>query len=217
MTSGGPLSRDQLEQAFRLLAAQLAREGVVGEVYVFGGAAMVLAYKAREATRDVDALFEPREKIHTAAVEVAESLGLPPWWLNDQATSYLARVRDEAASVLADYPNLRVSAISPEHLLAMKALAARSYADLDDIRSLATWLGLTRVEQVVALCAQVYPDEPLSDRARLAVEDVLEGALERDPSTETLAGQPLPPRSWDHERSETRDPGRGGDGPGLSV
>ena len=31
------------------------------KIYVFGAAAMVLAYKAREATRAVDALFEPRE------------------------------------------------------------------------------------------------------------------------------------------------------------
>lgn len=44
---------------------------------------MVLGYRARFATRDVDALFEPRERIHRAALEVAEEMGLPRWWLND--------------------------------------------------------------------------------------------------------------------------------------
>ena len=91
------IDKGQLEEAFRRLAVALGRNGTVGDIYIFGGAAMVLAYQARSATRDVDALFEPREKIHRAAVEVADQLGLPRWWLNDQATAYLPRVQDEKA------------------------------------------------------------------------------------------------------------------------
>ena len=177
----GPISRQQLHDAFRHLAGRLAEQGIVGDVYVFGGAAIVLAYNGREATRDVDAVFEPREKIHEAAVEVAERLGLPRWWLNDQATSYLSRLRDENAAMIVDYPNLRVTAISPEHLLAMKALAARRYADMDDIALLAARLGLATVEEVEAVCESVYPDEPLSDRARLVVSDVMK-RVERERS-----------------------------------
>ncbi len=134
---------------------------------------MVLAYKAREATRDVDALFEPREKVHRAAIRVAEAMDLPPWWLNDQATSYLPRGTHEGAVSVFDHPNLRVSAASAEHLMAMKALAARTYADLDDIALLLRELELTEVAQVEALCLRIFPDEPLSERARLVVEDVL--------------------------------------------
>lgn len=79
------------------MAELLERDGTVGEIYIFGGAAMVHGYRARYATRDVDALFEPREKIHRAAVEVAEEMGLPRWWLHDQATVYLPRAGDEEA------------------------------------------------------------------------------------------------------------------------
>lgn len=157
---------------------------------------MVLAYQARAATRDVDALFEPREKVHRAAVRVAARLGLPNWWLNDQATSYLPRTTDDGARSIFDHPNLRVTVVSPEHLLAMKALAARRYADVDDVTSLCDRLGITEVEQVEALCARVYPGEPLGERARLVVEDVLE----------RLARQRLIDRS--------RETGR--EGPGLS-
>ena len=39
------------------LAQNIARRGVVGEVHVFGGAAMALAFHSRLATRDVDAIF----------------------------------------------------------------------------------------------------------------------------------------------------------------
>jgi hypothetical protein len=202
----GPLiDRSQLEEAFHQLAEQLRRDNVVGDIYIFGGAAMVVAYKARQATRDVDALFEPREKVHRAAVKVAEQLGLPRWWLNDQATSYLSRVPDDNAPVIFDHPNLRVSAVSPDHLLAMKALAARAYADLDDIALLSERLGITDLRQIEAICARIYPEEPLSDRARLVIEDVLEKMAQR-----------LRPRQ---ERGQDHDPGlrQGPEGPGLSL
>jgi hypothetical protein len=50
---------DSLLQAFALVAAQLERKGVVGQVHVVGGAAKLLAYHSRVTTRDVDALFRP--------------------------------------------------------------------------------------------------------------------------------------------------------------
>jgi hypothetical protein len=174
----------------------LERDGTVGDIYIFGGAAMVLAYQAREATRDVDALFEPREKVHQAALLVAEELGLPRWWLNDQATVYLPRTPDERARLVFDHSNLRVTVVSPTHLLAMKALAARSYADIDDITLLCDRLGVTKLSEVEAICARVYPNEPLSSRARIVVEDIVQ-QLERQ-------------RSIEKERSHDRE------GPGLT-
>jgi hypothetical protein len=49
-----------------------------------------------------------------------------------------------------DHPGLRVFAASPEHLLAMKALAARP-RDAQDIRQLAEVLDLHTVPEVFAL------------------------------------------------------------------
>lgn len=167
------IDKSQLLDAFRRLAVELERDGTVGEIYVFGGAAMVLAYHARQATRDVDALFEPREKVHRAAVHVAEELGLPQWWLNDQATPYLPRGNDERARLIFDHPNLRVTAVSITHILAMKALAARTYADVDDIKLLCDRLGVRSIAEVEDICARIFPDEPLSERARIVVEDIV--------------------------------------------
>ena len=56
---------------------------------MFGGAAMALAYDSRRATRDVDALFKPHGIVHDEALAVAAELGLPRWWLNEQASSYV--------------------------------------------------------------------------------------------------------------------------------
>lgn len=56
----------------------------------------------------------------------------------------------------------------------MKALAGRRFADRDDLATLIRALGLTSVGQVAKICARVFPEEPLSDRARLLVEDVVD-------------------------------------------
>ncbi|MFZ9954445.1 MAG: hypothetical protein ACO3GH_07605 [Ilumatobacteraceae bacterium] len=65
------LDRATLRRAFLMLAERLERRNVVGEIHVFGGAAMVLAFDARAATRDVDALFLPDSAVRDAAREVA--------------------------------------------------------------------------------------------------------------------------------------------------
>jgi len=51
------LDRESIIEAFRRLGSRLARRGTVADIYVFGGAAMALAYDSRRATRDIDAIF----------------------------------------------------------------------------------------------------------------------------------------------------------------
>src|SRR5262249_5420517 len=99
------------------------------------------------------------------------SLGLPRWWLNEQASVYVAPGGDPAAPRVFDHPGLRVSAASPEHLLAMKVLAARE-PDAEDLRFRIRHLGLPSVAGVLALCAEVFPDEEVPPRARLLLEDI---------------------------------------------
>ncbi len=175
MTAAGEplLDRSQIQELFRQLADRLQKRGVVGELYVIGGAAMALAYDARRATRDIAAVFERHGVVHEEALALAEEVGLPRWWLNDQASVYVASGGDAEAPRSFDHPNLRVMTASPEHLLAMKAIAARR-RDLGDLRLLADRLGLTSSDQVLDLCRRVFPDEDLPDRARLLLEDLFE-------------------------------------------
>lgn len=173
MSSNEPLlDRGLIEEAFRRLGDRLARRGVVADVYVFGGAAMALAYDARRATRDIDAVFKPHGVVVDEARAVARELGLPPWWLNEQASVYVAPGGDARAPRVFDHPGLRVSAASPEHLLAMKVLAARR-RDADDIRLLVRHLRLSSIDDVLALCQDVFPDEEVPKRALLVLEDAL--------------------------------------------
>lgn len=66
--------------------------------------------------------------------------------------------------------DLRVMTTPPEHLLAMKVRAAR---DADDIRLLLDTLQLHTINDVIEVVQRYFPDEPLSDRSRLLVEDLL--------------------------------------------
>lgn len=166
------LDRAAIREAFTRLGNRLAARGVVADVYVIGGAAMALAYDARRSTRDIDAVFQPHGIVAEEARRVAGELGLPSWWLNEQASVYVARGGDPAAPHVFDHPGLRVSAASPEHLLAMKVLAARR-RDAEDIAYLVKHLGLVSVSAVLEVCAAVFPDEPIPDRARLVLEDLL--------------------------------------------
>jgi hypothetical protein len=102
------LDRAMIEDAFRRLGDRLARRGVVADIYVFGGAAMTLAYDARRATRDIDAVFQPHGVVLDEARAVADELGFPRWWLNEQASVYVAPGGDKDAPRVFDHPALRV-------------------------------------------------------------------------------------------------------------
>jgi hypothetical protein len=80
------LDRAQIERAFTALGDRLLQRGVVADVFIVGGAAMALAY---DATRDVDSLFVPHGVVLEEARNVAQDLGLPAWWLNEQASVYI--------------------------------------------------------------------------------------------------------------------------------
>ena len=178
------LGRDVLLRAFEMLAERLERRGVVGEIHVFGGAAMVLAFDARAATRDVDALFEPDGHIIDAAREVAEALKLPRSWLNNQASSYVSGRAGRGTPVF-DHANLRVMTTPPEHLLAMKVRAARAVRDANDVKILLRHHDITRIDEVVEIVERYFPDYPMSDRSRQFVEDIFD---QREGTTTTPVG-----------------------------
>jgi len=56
----------------------------------------------------------------------------------------------------------------------MKAIAGRRYADQEDLSVLVAMLGLSTVDEVELITSRVFPDEPLTDRSRLLLVDVLD-------------------------------------------
>jgi hypothetical protein len=69
-------TRARIIAALEALGDELTGQGIRGQVFIVGGAAMALAYSTRRVTRDIDAVFEPKTAIYRAAERVAERLEL---------------------------------------------------------------------------------------------------------------------------------------------
>jgi hypothetical protein len=164
------MDRAQILEALTALAGELDRRGVSGEMYVVGGAAIALAFDGRRATRDIDAVFEPKAVVYEAAESVALELGLPAGWLNDAVKGFLAG-EDPAAAPVLDLPGLRCLTASPEILLALKVLAHRVGEDEHDVRLLARELGLKDAAEVLAVAERAFGDR-LDPAARFFVEEL---------------------------------------------
>ena len=68
------LTSEVLRGALADLDRRLHRRRLTADVFVFGGAAMVLGFDARPATRDVDAVWQPHSAVLEEAWNVAEAL-----------------------------------------------------------------------------------------------------------------------------------------------
>ncbi|MEX1116475.1 MAG: DUF6036 family nucleotidyltransferase [Akkermansiaceae bacterium] len=167
------MDREEIELLLRRLSELLARRGVVGEIALYGGAAMVLAHRARLSTKDVDAVFVPKQEVYQAAAEVAAACHAEEDWLNDAVKGFLSD-RNET-SLLTDLPGLKVFVASPEYLLAMKCLSMRlgkEETDLEDVRFLMDHLDLREAKDVLDLVSRYYPEDRIQPKTRFAVEEI---------------------------------------------
>ena len=170
------LRKIDIDRLFRLLDGELRAAGAIGELYVVGGAVMCLALDAREATRDVDAIFKPARLIREAAARVASRAGAPETWLNDAVKAFLSPKGDFEPYLELD--NLRVYTAEPHYLLAMKCAAMRlgeEFHDLDDVRYLLRHLDISSAEEALAVVTRYFDADLLPPKTRLALEDLLPG------------------------------------------
>jgi hypothetical protein len=165
-----------IRRLLELLGEELAASGVEGELYLVGGAVMCLAFDARPATRDVNALFRPTREVREAAARVADRAGVPRGWLNDAVKGF---IDDRGAfDPFLELPNLRVFIARPEYLLAMKCASMRlaeEFRDVDDVRYLLRYLNITSVDQALEIVTQYVDEDRLVPKTRLALEELLSG------------------------------------------
>jgi hypothetical protein len=149
------LNKLDIENALLKLNEALAKKELKGEVCLYGGAVLCLAYNARPSTKDVDAIFHPSSELRELIARVGEDLNLGPHWLNDGVKGFVV---EHPRKILFQMSHLQVYVPEPEYLLAMKVLAARADTnDADDVRFLIKKVGLTHPEQVFKILEQYYP------------------------------------------------------------
>ncbi|MCC7307341.1 MAG: hypothetical protein IT173_07235 [Acidobacteria bacterium] len=154
------MTADEIKQYLCELNDELALKDIKGEISLFGGAVMVLAFNARIATKDVDAIFEPVKEIRNAAHRIAELHALKLDWLNMAVRMFVVKHDRE---LLFDLPNLRVTVPESDYLLAMKMIALRPQTeDEDDAIFLIEKLRLQSKADVLGIIADYYPGKEIS-------------------------------------------------------
>ncbi len=167
-----PFAADAIVDLLTELGQELDAQGIRGDLFVVGGAAMALAFSTRRSTRDIDAVFEPKAEIYAAAGRMAMRHGLSAGWLNDAVKGLLPGPDPDAQEIL-DVPGLRVSVPSPRYLLALKVAAARVDRDTDDIRILAERCGLSTAQSVLDLTVSIVgAHRPLAPKVAYLIEEM---------------------------------------------
>lgn len=166
------MTAEEITQYLTELNDELRLMDIKGEVSLFGGAVMCLAFKSRPVTKDVDAIFEPVKMVRNAARKVGDRHGLEVGWLNLAVKMFVV---EHPRNILFDFPNLKVFVPEGDYMLAMKVLAARpDTADIDDIRFLVEYLKLKTVADVVDIVRGYYPKTEVKGETIFLLEGLLE-------------------------------------------
>ena len=173
------LDRKTILKALSLLDDALRREEVIGEICIFGGAAMILAFDGKFTTRDVDAIFVPKSTLTDAIVMLANQLGLPAAWLNDGVKEFVSAKEDFTSDDMPDFENLRVIRPSARYLLAMKCLASRiggygERGDISDIKVLCKHLSCQTPESVTEIILDYYPPSQIPAKTQFLLEEIFQ-------------------------------------------
>jgi hypothetical protein len=174
------LTREAILRALSSLSQELGRQGITGELCLFGGTVMVLAFTARLSTKDVDALFQPTPLIRDLSRRIGEEQGLPADWLNDGVKGFVSDRHETTAGNLPQFPHLRLTMPVPEYLLAMKCMAARlggttgEASDLPDIVFLIRHLRLKSALDALEIVAHYYPENRIPVKTQYLVEGLFE-------------------------------------------
>lgn len=166
------MTKQQIKKYLNMLNNQLEEMGIKGEICLYGGAAMCLAFNARQATKDVDAVFEPAQKVRLAALKVAKENGLKDEWLNDAVKGFVVKHKQQ---ILFNWPNLKVYHADAEYLLAMKAMSARpDTTDKKDIIFLARQLKIKSSDEVLNIIEKYYRKRQIKAATQFFIEELFE-------------------------------------------
>jgi len=163
------MTAEEITQYLTELNDELRLMDIKGEVSLYGGAVMCLAFRTRQATKDLDAIFEPVREIRNAARRIAERHNLNLDWLNLAVRMFVVQHKRE---VFVDLPNLIVTVPEADYLLAMKILALRpDTEDENDARFLIEHLKLASKTDVLQIVAGYYPNKEVKTETVVWLDD----------------------------------------------
>jgi hypothetical protein len=185
--------RQQLLAAFDEIAQAAVAANTRLDIAVFGGSALILAGNFRFSTEDVDIaeISRPWPDWLSQAVErIAVRNGWAEHWLNDAITFHLSQHADAARDLFefGSFPRglepvgLTVFVPTARYMLALKLKALRvadpgkGLQDMEDVANLLKVLGISDVEQAIAVLAEFFPKSGAdADKQRFVLRRLLAG------------------------------------------
>jgi hypothetical protein len=201
--------RDALLDAFDRIGYAAIEAGIRLQIAVYGGSALMLASNFRFATEDVDIADIGSEWpawLTSVVAAIARDKGWAEDWLNEAVSFHLSPLAQLERDHLAfgTFPRrseavgLTVFIPTARYLLAMKLKSLRisdfekGAADMADTAHLLHVVGITEVEQAIAVLAEFFPRSAAdADKQRF----VLKRLLSQEPATNA----PKYPRGSDDE------------------
>ena len=177
--SSGELTKEIILKALQELSNELCGRGAKGELCLFGGTVMVLAFSARPSTKDVDGIFQPAQTIRQLAEKIGRDNGLPEGWLNDGVKGFVSSRHDVIRGNLPQFPHLMLTMPTPStaghemHGIPRWRRRGR-LGDVRDIIFLIRHLKLKRPEDVMNLVAEYYPPNQMPAKAQYLVQSLFE-------------------------------------------
>lgn len=166
------MTKQEITNYFKQLNEKLESISIKGEICLYGGAVMCLVYNARPSTKDVDAIFEPAQKLREAIVEVAHANNLEEDWLNDAIKGFVVKHQQR---ILFNWSHLKIYIPEPDYLLAMKTLASRvDTKDKEDIQFLLNKIEIKTAEEVFKILEKYYPKEQIKPATQFFIEALFE-------------------------------------------
>lgn len=163
-------------QALELLSEKLKQVDVKGEICIYGGAALLLAFDAREATRDIDVVFSNPQILRDAAKSVAEELEIDKDWINDGVKGFISHAEDIVSDGMPQFSNLRIVRPSAEYLLAMKCMSARAQevaleGDFKDAQFLMNHLNIKNAHEVFEIVEKYFFKKQIVPKTQYFIEE----------------------------------------------
>lgn len=166
------MTKEEIQTYLQVLNNELKYISVKGEVCLYGGTVMCLLYNARPSTKDVDAIFEPTQKMREAISRVAQKYQLEDDWLNDSVKGFVV---PHPRKILFQWEYLKVFVPEADYLLAMKTLAARvDTKDREDILFLIKTMGIVEPEEIFNILEEYYPRKQIKPATQFFIEELFD-------------------------------------------
>jgi hypothetical protein len=163
---------EKLMAALKELNSRLEAIDINAEITMCGGASMSMVHGARNATKDIDARYKPKEIIDRLVIEIAEEFQLPDNWLNDKVTEKSAEIWPQQDFM--QMSALIIKTVTAEYLLSMKLKAQRPKTkDMGDIVFLLRKLGISSMKKVEQTILPYFKTSYIPSPIKEAIKDAL--------------------------------------------